>query len=145
MYFILSKTLGGFIVPSNALALVVAVGICVSLVRPVWWARALAAIGLAALLLAGISPLGTWLIRPLEDRFPIWRDDGREVAEIVVLGGTVNAYVVCAGSTHLGEGERIVAAADLARRYSAARIVFSGGSGDLLATRRKRTRCTVSP
>ena len=83
----------------------VVVGVAVSLVRPVWWARALAALGLAGLLLASMSPLGAWLIRPLEDRFPVWHDDGREVAGIVVLGGTVNARVSLArDQLTLGEG-----------------------------------------
>ena len=126
--------------------LVVVLGVAVSLVRPVFWARALAATGLAALLLAGISPLGAWLIRPLEDRFPVWRDDGREVAGIVVLGGTVNARVSFArDQLTLGEGERIVAAADLARRFPAARIVFSGGSGDVRESPPKPTRFSISP
>ena len=133
MYFVLSKAIGWFTVPSNVLGLVVVVGVALSMVRPVRWTRALAALGLAALVLAGASPLGAWLIRPLEDRFPVWHDDGREVAGIVVLGGTVNARISLArDQLTFGEGERIMAAADLARRYPAARIVFSGGSGDVL-------------
>ncbi len=93
MYFVLSKAIGWFTVPSNVLGLVVVVGVALSMVRPVRWTRALAALGLAALVLAGASPLGAWLIRPLEDRFPVWHDDGREVTGIVVLGGTVNARI----------------------------------------------------
>jgi uncharacterized SAM-binding protein YcdF (DUF218 family) len=51
----------------------------------------------------------------------------------VVLGGVVNPYISAARrQVALTEAaERVTAAVELARRYPATRIVFSGGNGDL--------------
>jgi uncharacterized SAM-binding protein YcdF (DUF218 family) len=52
---------------------------------------------------------------------------------VIILGGAISPELSRArGSVALNEAaERVTAAADLARRYPAAQIVFSGGSGSL--------------
>ena len=74
------------------------------------------------------------MLLPLEERFPVFADDGRPVDGVVVLGGAVLAEESLGrGQLTLNDaGERAVALADLARRYPQARIVFSGGGGTLL-------------
>jgi uncharacterized SAM-binding protein YcdF (DUF218 family) len=76
------------------------------------------------------------VILPLEGRFPAFADDGRPVAGIVVLGGAAQADESFARrQIAVNEaGERLIALADLARRYPAARLVFSGGGANLLVT-----------
>ena len=87
---------------------------------------------MAALLIAGLSPLSYWLILPLEERFPVFVDDGRPIAGIVVIGGTFDTEPTLArGQMALNEtGERIVALGDLARRYPEAKIIYAGGGSE---------------
>ena len=131
MFFVASKLAWFLLTPSNAAILLVASGLALAGRRLV---RRLAAAGGGLLLLAGFGPLGSWLIYPLEERFPAFVDDGRPVAGIVVLGGPIESEITAArGQLALGDSaERIVAMGDLARRYPDARLVFSGGSGALL-------------
>ena len=94
------------------------------------------------LALAGLSPLGNALILPLEERFPPWDASRGAPDGIVVLGGAISPDVsVRAEQSALNEAaERITVAAELARRYPNARIIFSGGSSALLYRRGRRRR-----
>ena len=70
------------------------------------------------------------LVAPLEDRFP--EPPGRRAPPygIIILGGAIKSSESEArGQAVFDEGERVVLAAILARRYPEARIVFSGGNG----------------
>ena len=98
----------------------------------------------------GLSPAPNWLLLPLEQRFPIWRDDGRPVAAIVVLGGAVETATDKArGLLALNEGgERMIAMADLARRYPGVPVVFTGGArlaGGHRCDRGRSRRRRISP
>lgn len=130
MFFIASKTLGFFAIPSNLLVSLGIVGLVLSVTR---WRRAgrrLAAASMVLLAVAGLSPLGNWLIAPLENRFPPW-DPGRGApAGIIVLGGAISPDLSLArGVPAVNESaERITAAAALARAYPQARIIYSGGT-----------------
>jgi uncharacterized SAM-binding protein YcdF (DUF218 family) len=134
MFFVLSKVLGFFAIPSN---LVISVGLLGLLLLPTRFARAgrrLMAASIVLLAVIGLSPLGNALIIPLEQRFPPW-DFGRAPPDgIVVLGGAVSTDVSAArNEVALNESaERLTVVADLARRYPRARIIFSGGSGALI-------------
>ena len=136
MFFLLSKGLWFVLTPSNALVGLALIGAVLGLGRA-RFARAgrrLACAALVLLALLGFGPSGTALLLPLEGRFPAFVDDGRPVDGIVVLGGAAMA-TIAVGRNQLitGEaGERLVAMADLARRYPAARVVFSGGSAALV-------------
>jgi len=135
MFFVLAKILGFFALPSNILITLGLIGVAFTATR---FARAgvrLAAASLVLLALFGLSPIGNALILPLEQRFPQWRDDGgRPPDGIVVLGGALDSVVSGArGEIALNEAaERMTDLAGLARRYPEARIVFSGGSGQLV-------------
>jgi uncharacterized SAM-binding protein YcdF (DUF218 family) len=134
MFFIASKILGFFALPSNLLITLGILGLVLTRTR---WSRAgrrLAAASILLIALFGLSPLGNALILPLEDRFPAW-DAARGAPDgIVVLGGAVDELVSMArADVELNEAaERMTAAVALARRYPAARVVFSGGTGHLL-------------
>ena len=71
------------------------------------------------LVVGGIGPLSTWLILPLEERFPRADLAGRPVDGIVILGGSEDARVAKGRGLHaLNElAERMTEAAALARRY----------------------------
>jgi uncharacterized SAM-binding protein YcdF (DUF218 family) len=134
MFFVLSKVLGFFAIPSN---FVVSVGLLGLLLQPTRFARAgrrLAFTSLVVLAILGLSPLGNILIIPLENRFPAW-DSARGAPDgIVVLGGSIAPDISTArNEAALNESaERLTVMAELARRYPKARIVFSGGSGALI-------------
>jgi uncharacterized SAM-binding protein YcdF (DUF218 family) len=93
--------------------------------------------GLSFLLLAiaGFSPLGNWLLYPLEQRFPPWNPAQGAPDGIIVLGGSIDADLSEAhgGAVVRSAADRILAAAALARRYPNARIIFSGGSANLIS------------
>jgi uncharacterized SAM-binding protein YcdF (DUF218 family) len=134
MFFIVSKLLGFFVHPSNTIALICAVGVVLLLTR---WRRAGARVlgaGVVLLLIAGYSPLGSVLLLTLSERFPPWQSNGRAPDGIIVLGGAIDSEVSAArGSLELdASAERVMAALELARDYPQARIVYSGGSGNLI-------------
>ncbi|HEX4557490.1 MAG TPA: YdcF family protein [Xanthobacteraceae bacterium] len=134
MFFLLSKILGFFALPSNLAATIVAVGVALLFTR-FWRAgRWLAAFGIVLLLLAGLSPLGNALIYPLEERFPPWDSSRGAPDGIVVLGGAIGPDISAARHTaDLNESaERLTAVADLARRYPSAHILYSGGDARLV-------------
>jgi uncharacterized SAM-binding protein YcdF (DUF218 family) len=133
MFYAASKVLWFLATPSNLLPTLGLAGVLLMLTRLRRTGLALALIGTLGVLAAGLSPLATWVILPLEERFPPFRDDG-PVDGIVVLGGAVEAEeTLRRGQLTVNEaGERVIALGDLARRYPAAKIVFSGGGGTLL-------------
>jgi len=135
MFFVLSKTLGFFAVPSNVLMAIGLFGLILLLTRlrrPASW---LIVSSLVLIAFVGYSPLGNILMLPLEERFPAWDPAHGPPDGIVVLGGAILPDIAMArGTVAFDEAaERITAAVELARRYPNARIVFSGGSGALLA------------
>jgi len=134
MFFPLSKILGFFAIPSN---LAISIGLLGLLLLPTRFARggrALAFASLIVLAILGLSPVGNALMIPLEDRFPRWDATRGDPDGIIVLGGAISPDVSAArDEVALNEAaERLTVAAELARRYPAARIVFSGGSGALI-------------
>src|ERR1700693_2847950 len=134
MFFILSKVLGFFAIPSNLAIGFGLLGIALSATRRARIGGRLTVASLIALAVMGLSPLGNALIIPLEQRFPPWDDSGGPPDGIVVLGGAVTPDVSAArNEVALNEAaERVTATVALARRYPEARIVYSGGSGALI-------------
>jgi uncharacterized SAM-binding protein YcdF (DUF218 family) len=134
MFFLLSKILGFFTVPSNAVATVCGVGLLLLLTRRRRGGARLLAVGAVVLLVFGYSPLGNLLLLPLSERFPAWQAEGSAPDGIIVLGGAIDSETTAARNALEmdASAERIVAMLKLARQYPAARILFSGGSASLL-------------
>lgn len=136
MFFFVSKILGFFALPANALVVLSVVGALLLATR---WKRAgmrLAICGIIAIVVCGLSPLGNALILPLEDRFSPWDPAHGAPDGIVVLGGAFENAVSGARDvvTLNDAAERMTSAVELARRFPAARILFSGGSGQMVVT-----------
>jgi len=132
LFFYLSKLVWFVVQPSSLIALLLVGGLMLMLWRRRWGLR-FVALGVLGYVIAGFSPLGHWLMMPLEDRFP--RPELTEAVDgIIVLGGSVDTLVSRGrGVTALNEAaERLSEGAALARRFPDARLVFSGGSGDIL-------------
>jgi len=136
LFFILSKTVGVLLLPTNFLIVLAVIG---ALLTATNWVRAGRRVMIAAIVLialAAFSPSGNLLLYPLESRFPPW-DAARSATPdgIVVLGGPIDADLSVAHDVPVirSAPDRIVAAAALARKYPNARIIFSGGSADLIS------------
>jgi uncharacterized SAM-binding protein YcdF (DUF218 family) len=133
VFFVLSKLLAFFTQPSNLIVSLGLVGLVLTRTR---FARAgwrLAAGSLVLVGLIGFLPLGRALSIPLENRFPRWEPTGAPPAGIIVLGGAVSANKVATrGEVGVNEAaERVIAVPALAKRYPAARIIYSGGDPGL--------------
>ena len=135
MFFLLSKTLGFMLLPANFLIGAGVLGAVLLATRWAFLGRRLLIAAVVVLAICGFSPLGNWLLYPLEQRFPPW-DAERGVPDgIIVLGGSIEPELSAAHGraalTHAAD--RMIAAAALARRYPNARIVFSGGNANLVS------------
>jgi uncharacterized SAM-binding protein YcdF (DUF218 family) len=135
LFFLLSKTLGIMIMPTNFLIETGLFGALLLATRFGRLGRRLLAAAVVLLAICGFSPLGNLLLYPLEQRFPPW-DAARGAPDgIIVLGGAVEADLSAAHGVPVTKGaaDRMIAAAALARQYPNARIVFTGGSANLIS------------
>jgi uncharacterized SAM-binding protein YcdF (DUF218 family) len=114
MFYPVSKAVWLVAAPTNALMLITAAASLWSVLGPSKCAAWLAVAGACGLIIGGFSPLSHWLTVPLENRFPQWEAGlpGPIVDGIIVLGGEA--------------GDRIIAFAELMRRFPQARLVYSG-------------------
>ena len=124
----LSKTFGIMLVPTNFLIGLGLLGVLLLVTRPAPLGRRLMIAAIVGLAIFAFSPLGSWVLYPLEQRFPPW-DAARGAPDgIVVLGGSIDPDLSIAhGVTVVRSApDRVIAAASLARRYPKARIIFTG-------------------
>lgn len=132
MFFVVSKVFWLLAQPiSLSFLLIIIGGVLLQ-----WRKRGGWILGSAGLLVLGISAftsVGFAMIAPLEDRFAPPASMPASVSTIIVLGGsTVGRVSAARGVTELNDaGDRLVAALRLAEFYPQARVVLSGGSGEL--------------
>jgi uncharacterized SAM-binding protein YcdF (DUF218 family) len=134
LFFLVSKTVGVLLIPSNFIIAIGAIGLILTWSRFQSVGRKLVACCVVALLVCGYLPIGTLLLVPLETRFSPWKAEDGEPAGIIVLGGGVDPVLSAAHGNPVldSAGARIVVAAALARQYPRARVVYAGGNADLL-------------
>jgi uncharacterized SAM-binding protein YcdF (DUF218 family) len=132
MFFIASKIFWMFLSPIAVLLMAALLGL-------LWrggssrTGRAVALGAILILIAVAMTPLGLIVAAPLENRFPQPPPDMPSPDGILILGGAINGPVSMErGRAVFDEGERVVQAAILAKRYPQARIVFTGGSGSLI-------------
>jgi uncharacterized SAM-binding protein YcdF (DUF218 family) len=135
LFFFLSKTVGVMLLPVNFLIGIGLIGALLLATRFAALGRRLMISSIAVLAICGFSPLGSWLLYPLESRFPLWDASRGAPDGIIVLGGSIDADLSEAhgGAVVRGAADRIIAAATLARRYPNARVLFTGGSPNLVS------------
>jgi uncharacterized SAM-binding protein YcdF (DUF218 family) len=95
---------------------------------------ALIAASAAVLTLIAVLPIGAWMLAPLEHRFPAVTEPPARVDGIIVLGGAIQTELSHDSSRPAlnDMAERMTEAVALMRRFPDARVIFTGGSGDLL-------------
>lgn len=136
MFFYASKVIFLLIQPSSLAVLALAAGLLLLVRgRPVA-ARRLLAGGLAWLVVAGFLPIGNAFVLPLESRFgePPRLAATTPVAGIIMLGGFEDGWV-SGGHTELSvneSAERLTETLRLAARFPKAKVIFTGGVGDIL-------------
>jgi uncharacterized SAM-binding protein YcdF (DUF218 family) len=135
LFFVLSKTIGYLLLPTNLLIVVGLVGAVLMFTRFASLGRKLVIAAVLLLVICGLSPLGKILLYPLEQRFPSWDAASGAPDGIIVLGGSIEADLSAVHNTPVVRGapDRIIAAAALAKRYPNARVLFSGGSANLIS------------
>jgi uncharacterized SAM-binding protein YcdF (DUF218 family) len=130
--YLLSKVFWAVAQPGNLLLFVLAAALaCLCMRRPIVrrTGRRLVGLVLVSGLVIAVVPLGTFVAAPLQNRFPGAGGSLDRVDGIVVLGGGIDiAASLVTGRTELtGAGDRLLAAAALARRYPEARLVYASG------------------
>jgi uncharacterized SAM-binding protein YcdF (DUF218 family) len=135
LFFVLSKTIGYLLLPTNLLIGIGLVGAILMFTRFASLGRKLVIAAVLLLVICGLSPLGKILLYPLEQRFPSWDAASGAPDGIIVLGGSIEADLSAVHNTPVVRGapDRIIAAAALAKRYPNARVLFSGGSANLIS------------
>jgi uncharacterized SAM-binding protein YcdF (DUF218 family) len=137
VFYYASKVAWFFATPSNLLLSLVLLGLVLALFgRLRKFGTGLALASTLATIGLGLLPVATYLLVPLEERFPPFRDDGQPVDGIVLLGGSVEAAdSVSRGTIVANESaERVLDTIQLAHRYPNARILISGGGGTVFGT-----------
>lgn len=133
MSFFLSKVSWVILQPGNvllvALVLFAVLGRMEALTRAAVWGV------VCFLLILAFTPFASWMLRPLDERFP--QPTAAQVASapgIIVLGGPVRLSISMKrpGIALSGAAERYTEAFRLARAYPNKVVAFSGGTGSLL-------------
>lgn len=85
--------------------------------------------GVFTFLFFGLSPVGHWLIAPLESRFPATRLDETMISDVVVLAGAerLRASAAARRLEVNDAAERVIEGAALAHRFPKARLWIIGG------------------
>jgi uncharacterized SAM-binding protein YcdF (DUF218 family) len=135
LFFFLSKTFGIMLLPANFLIGVGLFGAILLATRFASLGRKLLIASVVLLAICGFSPLGNLVLYPLETRFAPWDATRGAPDGIVVLGGSIDADVSVAHDTpaFTSAAGRLIEAAVLAHRYPNARVIFSGGSANLIS------------
>lgn len=136
--YVLSKLFDVVVTPSAVLLLLCVAGILLTLRRtaPRWAKRFLVA-GVGGLLAFAVLPVGTWMMRPLENRFAMPEPMPDRVDGIIVLGGaiSVDRSIDRRGPVLNDAAGRMTTFIAMAHRYPQARLVFSGGNADPFVTK----------
>ena len=133
MYFTVSKTLLFFTLPSNLLILLAIAGTVLLFAKRVRTGRALLLVSMLAIVVLGLSPLSRVLFHVFESRFPQWDASGPAPTGFIILGGAIDPDTSAARHdiALTDAAERLSVVPELARRYPAARIIYTGGNGSL--------------
>jgi uncharacterized SAM-binding protein YcdF (DUF218 family) len=131
-FFTASKFFEVIIAPGNFIILTLMVGLALSTTRYRRTGRWITLVTAAMLVTLLLFPVGSWVMSPLENRFPRPPLPDHVDGILVLSGGERPDLFETRGTAAVifSEG-RLVEALDLARRFPQARIVFSGLEADV--------------
>lgn len=132
MFFVFSKLLEQFVIPSNFLLLLGLLGVVLMIFRRRRFGAFLSGISILLLAICGWSPVGALTLAPLENRFST-PEIVQPPTGIVMLGGAVDIHLTADRKMVAmnDAGERLTETAALAYRFPNARIFLSGGFGHI--------------
>lgn len=135
MFFPVSKIFWAIAEPISLFIVLGLFGLVLGFTRYARAGRIIMAGAVLALGICLLTPLGTALLRPLEERFPQPSADMPPPTGIIVLGGALDsARSEARGQIILAsDASRLTMGVELARRYPTARLIYSGGTGALLS------------
>jgi uncharacterized SAM-binding protein YcdF (DUF218 family) len=132
MFFYVSKITSLFTEPVTLIFLILLASAFLRWMGHQRWAWCGIGIAIGLMTIVMVLPLDFWLLRPLEDRFPVPAPQAC-LDGIVMLGGGEDIQ----GSERrgmpllAGAPMRYIVLSELMRRYAGARVIFAGGSGIL--------------
>jgi len=132
VFYYVSKIAWFFATPSNLLISLILAGlILASFKRFRRFGIGLSLVFTLATIALGLLPIASYILLPLEERFPRFQDDGKPVDGIILLGGSVEAADSFSRGTIIANeaAERVLETITLAYRYPDARILISSGGG----------------
>jgi len=91
LFFVVSKTLGIMLLPTNFMIGLGLIGVILLMTRWRRLGRGLMILALTLLAICAWSALGKFLLYPLETRFPVWDATRGAPDGIIVLGGPIDA------------------------------------------------------
>jgi len=133
LFYWLSKLIWLFISPDSLLLIWFVVGVIFLWLGSFVWAKRLLGSLLFLLLLIGLFPVGSWLLYPLESRYPP-NPELQQVDGIIALSGALDPMrtelwdQVVVGNA----AERNFAFMRLAREFPEAKLVYTGGASSMV-------------
>jgi uncharacterized SAM-binding protein YcdF (DUF218 family) len=133
MFFVISKVLAYFTLPSNDILLLMLLGVLLLFTRFARAGRRLLVLGCVLMIVFGVLPTGRMLLSALEERFPAWDASRGEPAGFIILGGSIDPEISDLHKTTAisGAAERLTAVPLLAKRYPNAKFIFTGGNASV--------------
>lgn len=133
MFFTASKIFWSLIQPLNALCFLAIIGFLIRFKRNLAGQKIMNA-ALIMIVAIGVLPIGPALITFLERQYPTPASLPERIDGIIVLGGAFEARL-SETTGHIvanDQIERMLCFVDLAKQHPSAKLVFSGGTGDML-------------
>lgn len=132
IFFWCSKLFWGIVSPDGLLVMVFALAMGLWAWGRINVARRLLTVLLGVIVVITLFPVGSWLLYPLESRYPA-NPELIDFDGIVVLSGPEEGLKTAIwNSVSLGDSaERNLAFMALARKFPKAKLLFTGGSGEL--------------
>jgi uncharacterized SAM-binding protein YcdF (DUF218 family) len=132
LFFVLSKLLWFIVQPIHVIVWLAIATTGLLFFSRIQSARWTAATTAGFLVILGCSPVGYWLLQSIENQYsrpPVLA----HIDGILILGGGNDTAILQSRGAYGSERAmaRLVSAFALARRYPSAKVVFSGGSGEL--------------
>jgi uncharacterized SAM-binding protein YcdF (DUF218 family) len=128
MFYFLAQTFWFLCAPSHLAVWLLLAAVVLLYMGRVRAARNCAVISFAVFVVAGFSPVGLWLMHPVENQYRR-STQPTHIDGILILGGGNDGRVFATrGTPSPGNGlTRLVAGYELARQHPEARLVFAGG------------------
>ncbi|MBO6950160.1 MAG: YdcF family protein [Rhodospirillales bacterium] len=133
MFFYLSKVFWFLASPGNAFLIALILGLFLASTRFRRTGRWLVSLAICFAIVTTFVPVGPYLLKVLEDRFPAPESLPGKIDGIVVLGGVIDPVMTEQRGRLVISGaiERITMSATLAHMNPDAKLVYTGGSGSL--------------